>query len=152
MDKVNNKLIVDRTLEINLNNNTYTSIKFNRNSQILAKTTNAKKFSISRKCQMCNSHLKIGSLPMKFNSSGLIEPVELNHIRFQYVEPQEKNIDRITISSDYQNDKTTIMHYKLVGDTFVPTLTHYQEFPLINFDWSCKNKIVQKIKMITLFS
>lgn len=137
------------SLEINIKDNSYHAAKSNKKLSELSMALNAKKIVFIKKCERCSFNVKIRTSPLSFNNNGYLGYIKLNLMRFQI---DIDKFNRKIISNDYINNKTSIVDIQLDAPYFAASFGGYIELPLINFDFTEKNKIVQRINTLITFS
>lgn len=146
-------------LNINILSNTWST---STNSSTTYINLNNRNFVVGRKCT-CSSQTNWQSSGLIFNENKTLSDIMINSLMFQIITNEQKiqsnlittydniNQQKIVVTSDYKSGYTSLSMYKLIPKYYLQDKYFYRQFPLINFDFSSKEKIENKLNMIMTF-
>jgi hypothetical protein len=129
-------------LEINILKNTWRTSTINDTTHV---NLNNRHFIFGRKCT-CASQTCWQSSSISFDEDKTIRPVSISSLMFQRILDEEK----IVITSNYKEEYTSVSKYTW-SKYFSYSKSYYNQLPLIDFDFTSREKVESKLKMIMTF-
>lgn len=131
---------------ININNQEFDIQKINTSSPGIY--INYKSASFQRICYFCPNNFTIKYSKFKFNENKIVSlKIELIHFKFFY---DNNNKILFNITNNYNSNETNIKRITF-NNEFVYELKEDINLPMVNFDFSSKENILDKINSILLF-